>query len=189
LDRPESWKNTADCLAKVCSIFTSVKIIDLGGGLGVPYKPTDQPLDLDKVATFLSEFKRPRPDIKVMIEPGRFMVASAGIIVTRVTQTKQKDDHIYVGVDTGMNTLIRPALYNSHHEIVNLTRIEAPIVYKMADIVGPICETGDILGVKRALPECKHDDVMVICTAGAYGKAMSSHYNMRPWAKEVFLYE
>ena len=114
------------------------------------------------------------------------MVAEAGILLARVTQVKGKADLRYVGVATGMNSLIRPALYGAWHRIVNLTRLDEPVV-GLAQIVGPICETGDRLGNDRPLPETVEGDVLLIATAGAYGRAMSSSYNLRAPAPEFVL--
>jgi diaminopimelate decarboxylase/aspartate kinase len=120
------------------------------------------------------------------MEPGRYVAAEAGVLLAKVTQTKQKGEYCYVGIDAGMNTLIRPALYGSHHEIVNLSRLgEKP--YMVANIVGPICESGDILGYARPMPESSDGDVILIGTAGAYGRVMSSSYNLREPAEERFL--
>jgi len=120
------------------------------------------------------------------MEPGRFLVAQAGVLLAPVTQTKSKGPVHYVGLGTGMNSLIRPALYGSYHEIANLSRPdEAPAI--TADVVGPICETGDVLGRSRRLPDTHPGDVLVIGTAGAYGASMSNHYNLRPPAGEFIL--
>jgi bifunctional diaminopimelate decarboxylase / aspartate kinase len=94
---------------------------------------------------------------------------------------------VYVGIDTGMNSLIRPALYEAHHHIVNLTRLGEPPAEQLSTIVGPICETGDVLGEARALPSCMEGDVILIAEAGAYGHVMASHYNLRAPAFEVML--
>jgi diaminopimelate decarboxylase/aspartate kinase len=113
-------------------------------------------------------------------------VARGGVLLTHVTQVKGKGDMRYVGVGTGMNSLIRPALYGAYHEIVNLTRAdEAPS--ETATIVGPICETGDRLGTDRLLPPSSEGDVILIANAGAYGYVMSSQYNRREVAPEVVI--
>ena len=123
---------------------------------------------------------------KLWLEPGRYIVAQAGVLLTRVTQTKGKGEMRYIGVGTGMNSLIRPALYGAYHEIVNLTRADqAPS--ETVTIVGPICETGDRLGSDRLLPPTEEGDVILIANAGAYGYVMSSRYNMRDAAKEIVI--
>ena len=98
----------------------------------------------------------------------------------------KKGDRVYVGIDTGMNSLIRPALYGAWHDIVNLSRLDQPGAI-VADVVGPICETGDVLGRERRLPATRPGDRLAILTAGAYGRAMSSHYNLRTPAPEILL--
>jgi diaminopimelate decarboxylase/aspartate kinase len=114
------------------------------------------------------------------------MVAESGGLLAQVPQHKGQGEFRYVGVATGMNSLIRPALYGSHHEIVNLTRLEEPAT-ETCNIVGPICESGDQLGVDRLLPPTREGDVLLIANTGAYGHAMSSSYNLRAPAAELVL--
>ena len=104
----------------------------------------------------------------------------------RVTQTKSKGPRMYVGCDIGMNSLIRPALYGAWHDIFNLSHIEETSEI-VADVVGPICESGDVLGRGRSFPKTSEDDVLLVATAGAYGRVMSSQYNLREPAQEFFL--
>jgi diaminopimelate decarboxylase/aspartate kinase len=120
------------------------------------------------------------------MEPGRFLVAKAGVLVAVVTQLKGKGDVRYVGIATGMNSLIRPALYGSHHDIRNLTRLDEPLSQRV-NVVGPICETADQLGADRWLPPTVEGDVLLIATCGAYGYAMASNYNLRPPAPEFVI--
>ncbi len=183
---PGSWQDTAIFLAEVAQRFAGVRTLDLGGGLGVPERHGQAPLDLDAVDRSLGLFKEAHPEIEIMLEPGRYLVAEAGVLLTRVTQLKRKGDLCYVGVDTGMNNLLRPALYGAWHQIVNLTRLGEPKAI-IADVVGPICETGDVLGHGRRLPETRTGDVLLIATAGAYGRSMASQYNLRPLASELIL--
>ncbi len=149
----------------------------------MPEKSTDAPLDLDALDDSLNEFRKAFDRFELWLEPGRYLVAAAGVLLTRVTQTKGKGEVRYVGVNTGMNSLIRPALYGAWHEIVNLTRLDEPAV-QLANVVGPICETGDTVGTERLLPECREGDVLLIANAGAYGASMSSRYNLRAPADE-----
>jgi diaminopimelate decarboxylase/aspartate kinase len=126
------------------------------------------------------------PGLEFWMEPGRYLVAPAGVLLARVTQLKSKGEVRYVGVSTGMNSLIRPALYGAFHEIVNLTRAdEAPT--ELVNVVGPICESADVLGHDRLLPPTREGDVLLIANAGAYGFAMSSHYNLRDPAVELYI--
>src|SRR5690606_17333702 len=143
-------------------------------------------LDLSAVAAHLDAVKRAHPQFELWMEPGRYLVARAGVLLAQATQVKQKGIAAYVGVATGMNSLLRPALYGAYHEIVNLTRLDEPLTVT-ADVVGPICETGDVLGYGRRLPVTQSGDVLLIATAGAYGRVMSSHYNLREPAPELLL--
>ena len=183
---PDTWSNTAYALASFSDAFPEVAYLNVGGGLGVPEKPGATPLDLAALEGSLLRFRETYPQFELWIEPGRYLVAETGVLLARVTQVKRKGTACYVGVNTGMNSLIRPALYGSYHRIVNLTRLDAPPTIT-ADIVGPICETGDIIGRSRRLPETVEGDVLLIAMAGAYGRVMSSSYNMREPAKEVVL--
>ncbi len=183
---PNAWRATALELIKVAEHFPNVATLDLGGGLGIPEKPGDRPFDLARLDETLAEIKAAYPQYALWIEPGRFLVARAGVLLTRVTQIKGKGDMRYVGVGTGMNSLVRPALYGAYHEIVNLTRVdEAPS--QTVTIVGPICETGDRLGTDRLLPPSREGDVILIANAGAYGYVMSSNYNRREVAREIVI--
>lgn len=183
---PEAWRITAGELVKVAERFPGVKTIDLGGGIGIPEKPGDRPFDLARMDATLAEVKAAYPQYRLWIEPGRYLVAQAGVLLTRVTQVKGKGDMRYVGVGTGMNSLIRPALYGAYHEIVNLSKIEQP-PSETVTVVGPICETGDRLGTDRLLPPCEEGDVILIANAGAYGYVMSSQYNRREVAREIVI--
>jgi diaminopimelate decarboxylase/aspartate kinase len=183
---PGAWRAVAAELIEVAQRFPTVTAIDLGGGLGVAEKPGDRPFDVHRLDDLLGEVRDTHPHYSIWIEPGRYLVARAGVLLTHVTQVKGKGDMRYVGVGAGMNTLIRPALYGAYHEIVNLTRTgEAPS--ETATIVGPICETGDRLGTDRLLPPSREGDVMLIANAGAYGYVMSSQYNRREVAPEVVI--
>ena len=183
---PENWRTVAVELAAVAERFDTVKYLDLGGGLGVPEKPGDKPFDLDKLDETLGAIRAAYPRYELWLEPGRYLVAQAGVLLTRVTQVKGKGDMRYVGVSTGMNSLIRPALYGAYHEIVNLTRIHEAAT-EAVTVVGPICETADRLGSDRLLPPCEENDVLLIANTGAYGYVMSSNYNLRPVAKEIVI--
>src|SRR5690606_32248101 len=134
----------------------------------------------------LGELKRSCGGRQIWLEPGRLLVAQARVLLARVTQTKGKGDVQYVGVATGMNSLIRPALYGAYHDIVNLTRHGAAATEVMT-VVGPICETGDRLGSDRLLPPARENDVLLIANAGAYGYVMSSRYNLREPAIEILI--
>jgi bifunctional diaminopimelate decarboxylase / aspartate kinase len=181
-----SWQRTARQLAECAQRFETVHAIDVGGGLGVPER-SDQPgLDLVKLDTLLAAVRAEHPRFEFWLEPGRYLTAQAGVLLARVTQLKSKGDVRYVGVATGMNSLIRPALYGAYHEIANLTRLAEPAT-ELVNIVGPICESADVLGHDRLLPPSREGDVILIGNAGAYGHCMSSHYNLRDPAEELLL--
>lgn len=181
---PENWQEVGSELVAVAEDFPDLRYLDLGGGLGVPEKSGQPPLDMAAVDRGIAEIRAARPGLEVWLEPGRYLVAEAGVLVATVTQTKGKGQVQYVGVSTGMNSLIRPALYGAYHEIANLSCWGEPAT-QVVTIVGPICETGDRLGSDRLLPKCSEGDVLAIANAGAYGFVMSSRYNMRDPAVEI----
>jgi diaminopimelate decarboxylase/aspartate kinase len=182
----KNWHNIIDYLTKQLDIFPTAKIINLGGGMGITENPYDKGLDMQALDSMLLEFKSRFPEIELWIEPGRFLVANSGVLLAKVTQTKVKGKHGYIGLETGMNSLIRPALYAAWHNIVNLTKLDEDVKYT-ASIVGPMCETGDILGIDRKVPETQSGDVFLIGECGAYGYSMASNYNKRKPAQELFL--
>lgn len=182
----ENWTETAATLVEVSRSFGSVRVLDLGGGLGVPERAGALSLDLAALDAALGAARAGAPGLELWLEPGRFVVAAAGVLLARVTQLKGKGGKRYLGIATGMNSLIRPALYGAYHEIVNLTRHGEPAT-ELFDVVGPICETGDFLGHDRRLPASQEGDVLLIANAGAYGYTMSSSYNLRPPAPELAL--
>ena len=181
-----SWEHTARVLAGAARGFEDVRVIDIGGGLGVPEHPEQPQVDLGKLDTLLLAVRAEHPQLALWLEPGRYFVAAAGALLARVTQLKSKGGVRFVGVTTGMNSLIRPALYGSYHEIVNLTRVDEPAT-ELVSVVGPICESADVLGHDRLLPVTREGDVLLIANTGAYGRTMSSHYNLRPPAAELFI--
>jgi bifunctional diaminopimelate decarboxylase / aspartate kinase len=181
-----SWEHTARLLAEAARAFEELRVLDVGGGFGVPERADQPGVDLDKLDTLLTAVRAEHPRLELWIEPGRYLVAAAGVLLARVTQLKTKGEMRFVGVATGMNSLIRPALYGSYHEIANLTRVEEPSS-ELVSIVGPICESADVLGHDRLLPVTREGDVLVITNTGAYGRVMSSDYNLRAPAAEVFL--
>lgn len=182
----ENWSEVAKFLIATADQFTEIHILNLGGGLGVPERFGLSNLDMTRVNADLVTIKEAYPQYQYWLEPGRYLVAQAGVLLARVTQLKQKQEMRYVGIATGMNSLIRPALYGAHHEIVNLTRFTEPRRIT-ANVVGPICESGDTLGYDRLLPETQVGDVLLIANTGAYGHCMGSHYNSRTPAEELCL--
>ncbi len=161
-----------------------IRSLDLGGGLGVAYKPGEHaPAIAGYVQAMLA--KVAARGFEILIEPGRSIVAEAGLLLTRVLYRKANGQKEFVVVDAGMNDLIRPALYNSHHEIVPLRQNQAGTI--TADVVGPVCESGDFLARHRAMPNVMPGDVLAICTAGAYSFVAASNYNARPRPPEILV--
>jgi len=181
-----SWADVAATLTELARAFPDVRILDLGGGLGVPDHAAAAGLDMRRLDESLAEVTKSHSHLSLWLEPGRYLVAEAGVLLVRATQIKSKGALNYVGVDTGMNSLIRPALYGAWHEIVNLSRLDEPATMT-ATIVGPICETGDTLGHDRPIAPVREGDVLLIASVGAYGHAMSSRYNLREPAGEILL--
>ncbi len=158
--------------------------LDLGGGLGVPYNGETPPHPTEYAAALLNKLKA-YPNLEIILEPGRAITANAGILVTKVEYIKQNEDRHFAIVDTGMNDMIRPALYEAYMQIieVNPSLVREKAVY---DVVGPICETSDFLGKQRELAIAE-GDLIAMRSAGAYGATMSSTYNSRPQAVEVMV--
>jgi diaminopimelate decarboxylase/aspartate kinase len=182
----EGWVAPARVLAATAASFPAVRVLNLGGGLGIPDRPGQAPVDLAALDRALAEFLSAHGEFELWLEPGRYLVAEAGVLLARVTQTKGKGDRRYVGVATGMNSLIRPALYGARHAIANLSRLDEPHT-ELCTVVGPICESGDELARECGLPRCEEGDVLLVADAGAYGHAMASHYNLRPPAPELVI--
>jgi diaminopimelate decarboxylase/aspartate kinase len=180
------WATVCNQLASLADRVGGVRILNLGGGLGVPSHPGEAALDLSALDAALLEVKRAYPQYELWLEPGRWLVADAGVLLARVTQSKRKGTRDYLGCDAGMHVLLRPALYDAWHEIVNLSRLDAP-ADMLYQVVGPICESGDVLGADRHLPRSEEGDVLLIAQAGAYGESMASHYNLRPLAESAVI--
>jgi diaminopimelate decarboxylase/aspartate kinase len=183
---PGAWATTGDALDQARAHFADIRWLDLGGGLGVDERPGQLPLDLSAVDESLRGLRDRTTGLELRMEPGRYLVAEAGVLLAPVTQVRSKGEVRFVGVATGMNSLIRPALYGAWHAIHNLTRLHEP-PEGHAHVVGPICETGDVLGRDRLLPATVPGDVLLVDHAGAYGFAMASRYNLREPAAEIIL--
>ncbi|MHB8352506.1 MAG: diaminopimelate decarboxylase [Thermoplasmata archaeon] len=162
---------------------------DAGGGLGVPYRPQERPLDLDRTADRLAQGLirggSPAGAFELWNEPGRLLVADSTVLLTRVTHVKPGPPR-FVGVDAGMHTLLRPALYGAYHEVYSVTA-PRPGGFRKAIVTGPICENTDVLARDRRLPELQRGDLLALGTAGAYGFAMASQYNTRPRPAEILV--
>jgi diaminopimelate decarboxylase len=162
---------------------TRIQYLDLGGGLGIRYKQETPPTP-QQYARALRRELRDR-DFTLIFEPGRSLMGNAGILLTQVLYTKDRDHKRFLIVDAAMNDLIRPAFYQSFHEILPVKRSKRPL--EKVDVVGPVCESGDFLATDRRLPRMKSGEAMAVMSAGAYGFSMASNYNTRPKACEVLV--
>jgi len=173
-----------DVAGKLRAASVPVEFLDLGGGYGICYAD-ETPLDLDRLMLQVAGRMRGNP-YRLIIEPGRALVGNAGILLTRVLYVKRNPQKNFVVVDAGMNDLMRPTLYGSHHGIVPARARQAPQL--QADVVGPLCESGDFLAQDRALPDLQPGDLLAILTVGAYGFVLASNYNTRPRPAEVLVH-
>ena len=162
----------------------NIKSLNVGGGLGITYKDETPPHPRDLAAEIIPLLSD--TDHTIIFEPGRVIVGNAGILVTKVLYTKLGEGKSFLIVDAGMNDMIRPCLYNSYHEILPL-RENSTSRKIVADVVGPICESGDFFAKDRVISELKRDQLIAVMSAGAYGFTMSSNYNSRPRVPEVLV--
>jgi diaminopimelate decarboxylase len=162
-----------------------MRSLDLGGGLGIPYEGQETP----SPEAYAKVVKEAVGDIgcRIMLEPGRVIAGNAGILVTRVVYVKEGPTRTFIIVDAAMNDLMRPSLYDAHHDIVPVVEPSPDAALIDVDIVGPICETGDTFGTKRPMPALKAGDLLAVRTAGAYGAVMSGTYNTRPLVPEILI--
>ena len=178
IDSPAHWRQVHAELVGLAEGLGTVATIDIGGGLPIPYLPDAQPFDIATWAQELAAVKAAYPAYALAIEPGRYLVAESGVLLLHVTQVVEKDGVQRIGADAGMNALLRPALYEAFHDIINLSRADSET--STFDVVGPICESGDVLGHRRDLPiDTAEGDVLLVADAGAYGMAMANTYNLR----------
>jgi diaminopimelate decarboxylase len=193
---PDMFIRAMDVLLEVCVVFDDLLFIDFGGGLGVPYTEEENRLDIGLLGKNITEdFKAfcgsYGKELKLVIEPGRYFVAESGFLLATVTAVKQGERHKFVGIDTGFNHLMRPAMYGSYHPIVNADNVEGDGVSQT--IAGYLCESGDTFTrdqsgiVDRQLPLFREGDIISIGNAGAYGYSMASFYNSRPRPAEVVI--
>lgn len=173
-----------ELIEKLRAAGFDIRHADLGGGLGVAYKPEDVEIAIEELVAGLRE-KTAGRNLHVMVEPGRSIVGNAGVLLTRVLYRKRTGSKEFIVTDAAMNDLIRPALYDAHHEILPVRISDVGTI--TADVVGPVCESGDFLAHDRNLPDTFPGDLLAVCTAGAYGFVQSSTYNSRPRAAEVMI--
>jgi diaminopimelate decarboxylase len=182
-----AFRRVAELVAPLRADGHNIARLDLGGGLGVPYEnsnmPPPDPSEYGAMVTRVTG----KLGCSLSFEPGRLIAANAGVLVSRVIYVKRGEAKTFLIIDAGMNDLIRPAMYDAHHEI---TAVAEPVVGSarpLYDVVGPVCETSDLFAAGRALPELKSGDLVAILSTGAYGAVMASDYNARPAAPEVLV--
>jgi len=194
--KPDKFIEAMAVLLETAGKFDDLSFIDFGGGIGVPYREDEQRIDVGVLGQKISdEFDRfcdrYGKRLRLVIEPGRYIVAECGYLLATVTAVKQGEKHRFVGVDTGFNHLVRPAMYGSYHRIINGTHVAGETTSQA--IAGNICESGDTFTrdengiVDRELPIFSEGDIVCICNAGAYGFSMSSNYISRPRPAEILV--
>ena len=179
----DSVDRVRDLLAHLLERGVRLHHLDIGGGVGIAYEQAEAQLDVGAWGEAVVAATRDL-DVELLLEPGRYLVGQAGVLLTRVVGNKRGEKRSFVIVDAAMNDLIRPALYQAYHAIVP-TRLPASDDATLVDIVGPVCESGDFLAQKRALSPVGPSDLLAVLSAGAYGMVMASNYNTRPMPPEV----
>jgi len=179
----DALQKLLDLIDELTQLGIQLRHVDIGGGLGITYKDEVLPTPSQYVNAITNTVNG--HDLEIIIEPGRSIIGNAGILLTKVEYLNETPFKNFAVVDTGMNDLIRPSLYNGWHEIKRVTQ-DSDVKEKTYDIVGPICETGDFVGKARTLP-LTEGDLLAIFSAGAYGFSMSSNYNSRPRAAEILV--
>ena len=172
-------------LIKLKNLKHTINCIDLGGGMGIPYFKHDKKFDFKKFGLEVSKFYR-KERIKIIFEIGRFITGNSGHIISKVIYVKKIKDRIFIIIDTGMNDMARSAIYDTFHEIIPLHK-RTKKFSKKVEFVGPICESSDTFGVYKNYSMLKEGDYVCITNCGAYGRTLSSNYNMRPLIEEVIL--
>jgi diaminopimelate decarboxylase len=185
-----AFRKAIDAVCMVARKFPDASFIDLGGGFGVSYRPEQKEVDIDELAKTahgaLAAFKEDTGRaLDLYLEPGKYLVSGSTVLLSKITTMKEKGGRTFIGIDTGFNHLIRPAMYGAYHHIVNVSK---PVgVARSCVIAGNLCETGDVLNRDMEIAEPEEGDLLAILVAGGYGSSMSSNYNMRELAAEVLI--
>ena len=175
--------NLKDLINELKSLGTHIRYLDMGGGLGITYADETPPTLREYAGAILTQLKD--MELQLILEPGRVLVGNAGILVTEVLYRKSGEVKNFVIVDAGMNDLMRPTLYNAFHAIEPVVNSRKDLI--VADVVGPICESGDFLAIDRSISNVQSGDLLAVMSAGAYGYVMSSNYCSRPRVAEVMV--
>jgi diaminopimelate decarboxylase len=182
-----AYELLADLVRTLRADGLTIEHVDAGGGLGIPYRLDDPPPPEPAAYGEIIRRRLGNLGVRVLFEPGRVFVGNAGILVTRVVYVKSGSTKSFVIVDAAMNDLIRPTLYDAHHDIRPIRQADRNAAKMVADVVGGVCETGDYLALDRELPPLAADDLVAIMTAGAYGAVQASTYNTRPLLPEILV--
>jgi len=191
IQKPENLTNAMKVLLEIGKALPDLSVINFGGGFPVPYHEDAKPFSIESFADMATpllreEYDRRNGHIRFVFEPGRWIVAPAGLLLTRVNTVKDQGRITFLGTDTGFNHLLRPALYEAYHAVVNVSKY-GHASDKLYTIAGNICETGDILAEDRKLPLTNEGDLLSVCDAGAYGMTMASNYNRRSLPSEILI--
>ena len=187
---PKTFEKAAHALLKISYQFEDLEYIDLGGGLDIPYRPKDKEVDIKGLSNVIDDLmsslsKMRGKDLNLIIEPGRYLVAQSGVLIAKVTDIKTHSGNTFVSINTGMNHLIRSAMYSSYHELVNISKPKDRS--RKVNLVGNVCESSDVFAKNRSIRNPQVDDLVAILDAGAYGYSMSSLYNGRPKPAEILV--
>jgi diaminopimelate decarboxylase len=182
----EAWTKVVDLVRQLRDRGIGIQRVDFGGGLGVPYKPGDDP---DSPAAYAAQAREVLGDLDVelILEPGRLIAGNAGVLISRIEYVKRRDGRTFVMLDAGFNDLIRPALYSAHHEIIPVRKPADSALLEPVDLVGPVCESTDRFAKDRPMPPLAEGQLVAFMTAGAYGATLSSQYNTRPLVAEALV--
>lgn len=185
-----AFRKAIDAVCTVAETFPDASFIDLGGGFGVSYRPDQKEVDIEELAkaahASLAAFKeKTGRSLDLYLEPGKYLVSASTVLLTRITTIKEKGGRTFVGLDTGFNHLVRPAMYGAYHHIVNVSKPKGAM--RACVVAGNLCETGDVLNRDIELADPEEGDLLAILVAGGYGSSMSSNYNMRELAAEALL--
>jgi diaminopimelate decarboxylase len=179
----DALRKVRELIKDLQGLALNIRYLDLGGGLGIRYDEETPPTPSEYAQAILQELQG--LPLTLIFEPGRVLMGNAGILVTKLIYTKDRDNKRFYIIDAAMNDLIRPAFYDSYHEILPV--VAEPREKSIVDVVGPICESGDFLAQDRLLPEFRPGEHLAVMSAGAYGFSMASNYNTRPRACEVLV--
>lgn len=181
-----AWEKVVGLARRLRERGFNISRVDLGGGLGVPYKDSEDP---DSPTVYARQVREAlgNLDVQLILEPGRLIAGNAGVLISRVEYVKERDGRTFVILDAGMNDLMRPALYSAHHEVLPVRTPEIGSTRRAVDLVGPICESTDRFAKDRPMPPLKEGDLVAFMTAGAYGATLSSQYNSRPLVAEALV--